>query len=267
MDEKFTQKMVDWLNQPAHERDIVAGATLLLRLNRNRVLYANILRRPDKYGDKVEYELRKHLQIRLDGKTLADVVKMEREVMPRVDATLKEAPVISTDAELPAGTVARGKRHDHDSLPKEIQALWDDNYINWRKVKELHERLKGMAAAPPCDRYEFLKLMDETDRKYRENLERYDGYVAGQQPMAAAADDSADNQALQKDKARINAARKSISKWKGVLVKAYGKGDGAKCEEAQSKIIAAVADLRAAGGELGVKVATELRELGVSLED
>ena len=266
MDNNFTQKMQDWLNQPAHERDIVAGATMLLQLNHNRVLYTNIVRRPERFADKVEYELRKHLKIRLDGLTVADVVKMEREVMPRVEQTLKDALVISTDAELPQGTIARGKRLDHDRLPAEIQALWDGNIENYHKVRDLHHRLKEMEAAPPCDRYEYLKLLDEADRKYRENLAKYDGFVIGQEPATVVADNTADAQAPEKDKARINAARKSISKWKAALVKAYGDGDGEKCTEALSKISAAIADLRAAGGALGAKVSAELLQLGVDLE-
>jgi len=266
MDDKFTQKIQDWLNTPPMERDIMAGATMLLQMNRNRVLYANITRRPDRFGDKLEYELRKHLRIRLDGMTLADVVKMEREVMPRVEQTLKDAPVITTDAELPQGTIARGKRPDHDQLPVEIQALWDGNIENYHKVRDLHHRLKEMEAAPPCDRYEYLKLLDEADRKYRENLARYDGFVLGQEPATVVADNTADDQAPEKDKARINAARKSISKWKAALVKAYGDGDGEKGTEALSKISAAIADLRAAGGALGAKVSAELLQLGVDLE-
>lgn len=266
MDDKLTKKIQDWLNTPAGERDIIAGATMLLQLNRNRVMHANIVRRPERFAEKVEYELRKHLKIRLDGLTLADVVKMEREVVPRVEETLQEAPVISTDAELPEGAVARGRRPDHDDLPAEIQALWDNNIENYHKVRDLHHQLKEMEAAPPCDRYEYLKLLDEADRKYRENLARYDGFVLGQEPAPAEADNTADDQAPEKDKARINAARKSISKWKGELVKAYGEGDGPKCDEAKGKILAAVAELRAAGGTLGAKVSAELLQLGIEIE-
>lgn len=238
---------------------------MLLQLNRNRVMHANIVRRPERFAEKVEYELRKHLKIRLDGLTLADVVKMEREVVPRVEETLQEAPVISTDAELPEGAVARGRRPDHYDLPAEIQALWDNNIENYHKVRDLHHQLKEMEAAPPCDRYEYLKLLDEADKKYRENLAKYDGFVPGQEPATVVADNTADDQGPERDKARINAARKSISKWKAALVKAYGDGDGEKCGEAMSKITAAIADLRAAGGTLGAKVTAELLQLGVEV--
>lgn len=239
---------------------------MLLQLNHNRTLHANIVRRPERFADKVEYELRKHLKIRLDGLTVADVVKMGREVMPRVEETLHQIPVISTDAELPDGTVALGRRQDHEQLPAEIQALWDGNIENYHKVRDLHHRLKEMEAAPPCDRYEYLKLLDEADRKYRENLAKYDGFVLGQEPAPAEADNTADDQAPSRDKARINAARKSISKWKAALVKAYGEGDGAKCEEAKGKIVAAVAELRAAGGTLGAKVSADLSQLGIEVK-
>ena len=266
MDEKLTKNIQDWLATPAQDRDIDEGATMLLKLNRNRTLYNNIVRRPERFAGKLEYELRKHLKIRLDGLTVADVARMGREVMPRVEETLHEVPVISTDAELPEGTVARGRRPDHEQLPAEIQALWDGNIENYHKVRDLHHRLKEMEAAPPCDRYEFLKLLDEADRRYRENLARYDGFVFGQEPATVVADNTADDQAPEKDKARINAARKSISKWKAALVKAYGDGDGEKCTEALSKISAAIADLRAASGALGAKVSAELLQLGVDLE-
>lgn len=266
MDDKFTQKIQDWLATPADQRDILAGATMLLQLNHNRTLHANIVRRPERFAGKVEYELRKHLKIRLDGLTVADVVKMGREVMPRVEETLHQVPVISTDAELPEGTVALGRRQDHEQLPAEIQALWDGNIENYHKVRDLHHRLKEMEAAPPCDRYEFLKLLDEADRKYRENLAKYDGFVLGQEPATVVADNAADDQAPVMDKARINAARKSISKWKAALVKAYGEGDGAKCEEAKGKIVAAVAELRAAGGTLGAKVSADLSQLGIEVK-
>lgn len=236
---------------------------MLLQLNHNRTLHANIVRRPERFAGKVEYELRKHLKIRLDGLTVADVAKMGREVMPRVEETLHQVPVISTDAELPEGTVARGRRPDHEQLPAEIQALWDGNIENFHKVRDLHHRLKEMEAAPPCDRYEYLKMLDEADRKYRENLARYDGFVIGQEPVADASDNAAEDQAPKRDKARIDAARKSISKWKKILA----GDDQSRQEEAKSKVLAAVTELRAAGGTLGDKVSAELRELGLALEE
>ena len=36
-----------------------------------------------------------------------------------------------------------------------------------------------MESAPACDRYEYLKLLDEADKKYRANLQAYDDYKPG----------------------------------------------------------------------------------------
>lgn len=65
---KINAKIQAYLDTPPSERDVVAGATLLLSLNSNKILFQNVVRKPEKFADKVEYELRKHLKIRLDGK-------------------------------------------------------------------------------------------------------------------------------------------------------------------------------------------------------
>ena len=86
MDQKLTKQIQDWLNAMPDQQDIVKGATMLLQLNRNRILYQNILRNPVKLKGKLVYELQKHLNIRLDGLTVQDVKvmddKVRREVLP-----------------------------------------------------------------------------------------------------------------------------------------------------------------------------------------
>lgn len=66
MDNKLTEKIQDYLNQSPAERNVVEGATMLLSLNRNRIFFQNVVRKPEKYADKVTYELNKYLTIRLD---------------------------------------------------------------------------------------------------------------------------------------------------------------------------------------------------------
>lgn len=129
MDEKLTEKIQAYLETTPEKRNIVEGATILLSLNRNRIFFQNVVRKPEKFADKVAYELRKHLNIRLERKTIADVVAMNKTVIPQAQVTIaKGAPVISTDDDFPQeGVVARGKRADHDQLPDEIKALWDES--------------------------------------------------------------------------------------------------------------------------------------------
>lgn len=181
MDDKLTKKIQDYLEQTPQNRNVVDGATLLLSLNRNRIFFQSVVRKPEKYADKVAYELTKHLRIRLDQQTVADIIILNKETLPRVQEVLaKGAPVISTDDDSPqSGTVARGKRADHEELPDEIKTLWDECAELWFKIKELFEQLKGMEKSAPCDRYEYLLQLDEADKKYRANMQVYDEYKPG----------------------------------------------------------------------------------------
>ena len=177
LDDKFTAAMQSWLNSTGENRDLQAGAELLLRLNRNRWMYQQILRTGN--FSKLEYELKKHLKIRLDGMTMQEIVEMERDVIPSAKQTLEDhAPTISTDAENPQPQFA-GKRADHDTLPDEIKELYEKNGDIYFKLKQTFETLKQMHDAQPCDRYEYLKVLSEHDKQYRENWAAYDSYVPG----------------------------------------------------------------------------------------
>ncbi len=262
MDHNFTAQLANWLNSPRDQRDIAAGALMLLRLNNNRFLYANILRRPDKFADKLEYELRKHLRIRLDGLTRDDVMRLESQVIPAAEKTLATPPaVISTDDELPEAKMATGRRADHDSLPPAVQALWDNNLQLYKTIKNVFEQLKTMERAEPCDRYEYLKILDEADKKYRANLERYDHYVIGSEPVAAATDNTNSDEAQRK----INAARKTLTKYKKILAKANISDE--RATTARQKIISCIDTIRENGGVIGAAVTAELKKLGIVIDD
>ncbi len=241
---------------------------MLLRLNNNRFLYANILRRPDKFEDKLVYELRKHLRIRLDGLTRDDVLRLENQVIPTAQKTLAAPPAaISTDDELPEAKVARGRRADHDALPAEVQALYDDNLQLYKTIKNVFEQLKAMEQAEPCDRYEYLKILYDADRRYRDNLARYDAYVnTGAPASSPAVQEEPDKAAVADDSARkINAARKTLSKYKKILAECHGDDD--KADTAKSKILDCVAAIRNAGGTVGAAVTDDLMKLGINVND
>lgn len=216
VDEKFTKQIQEWLATPDSDKDIPAGASLLLRMNRNRILYTNILARPQKMLPKLKYELNKHLKYRIDNKTLEDVVNMNRTVIPSAEEILKSAPVIDAEKEAPQdAAVAKGKREDHDSLPNGIKQLWDDNIEIFYKIKQLFETLKTMESKQPCDRYEYLKQLDELDKKYRANMYAYDSFTASDS-IPAHVDDPDDKDPADLVK-KINAARKYLSENKSKL--------------------------------------------------
>ena len=125
MDRKLTEKIQAYLQTEPAKRNVVEGATLLLSLNRNRILFQNVVKRPEKFADKVEYELKKHLQIRLDDKTMSEVAAMDATVVPFAENTLNKRLMLASDKaddidvpeELEVAIRHAGKRTDHDELP------------------------------------------------------------------------------------------------------------------------------------------------------
>ena len=155
MDQKLTKQIQDWLNAMPDQQDIVKGATMLLQLNRNRILYQNILRNPVKLKGKLVYELQKHLNIRLDGLTVQDVKvmddKVRREVLPTVARESAKVGATPDDR--------KGWRKDHEQLPAAVQQLFYDAHAKMVEMRSIHERLKLMENDRPCDRYPYLKQL------------------------------------------------------------------------------------------------------------
>lgn len=267
IDETLTKEIQEWLATPDSQKDIPAGAILLLRINRNRIFYTNVLARPQKFLSKLKYELQKHLKYRLDHKTLDDVVKMNREVIPAAAETLKtvlDDPVIDSEQDLPQdGTIVKGKRSDHEQLPPDIQQLWTDCADLYFRIKQLFETLKTMEKAQPCDRYEYLKQLDELDKKYRQNMDVYDHYVIGQNPDDPPAKASDDDPKVLINK--INASRKYLSENKAKLAE-LKDSDPDKYTKLLAKVQERYDFLMAQGQNLEAEQTAALQALGVVTE-
>ena len=218
MDHKLTQDIYKYLNTSADQRDVVVGASLLLKLNRNRILFQNACKRPQKFAARIEYELQKFLNMRIDSKTVADVVEMDKTVLPSAAYVLSEgAPVISTDDDSPlSGEKVLGRRVDHDELPEEIQNIWTYNGSLFFKIKALFEQLKAMNDAPACDRYELLKQLSEADKTYREGMATYDNYQLGDELPSVSKKEAQAEEPADITK-KVNAARKYLSENKKKL--------------------------------------------------
>ncbi len=280
-----------WLDTPKAERDLNAGATMMFQLNHNRALYNSALQRPERFADKVEYELKKFLKIRLADMSVAEVVELEKKVMPAVDKIVNE-PVIDTSDEWPEATVAKGKRADHDLLPPEIQKLWDDNGRRYRAMNLLFNELKAMSDLEPCDRFAKLQVLAKTEQAYREALAAYDGFVLSADEPASAPpaptpekpqdeflvpdgseeseeDSSApddvfpDPEDKAKTEAKINAARKTISKYRKRLSEIQGEPD--QRAVSLEKIQNALYVLRDAGAGIAEETAAELASYGLDV--
>ncbi len=177
---ELTPKIKEWLAADPDKRDLKAGAELLLRITRNRILYANIMRNPVAKASLLEYHLQKILKNRLIDTTHEEVKLM----MGQVDA-ISTARGLSASARTP---FQNGKRADHDELPDEVKQLYVENAEIMRRMREAHTRLRLInpqnSTCPDSDRYPLAKAIIEYDRRYRDNWNVYDHYVKGT-PMAA----------------------------------------------------------------------------------
>lgn len=255
LDERLTKDIQQWLDSPQEQRSLEKGAEMLLRLNRNRYMNAQILRRAN--FAKLEYELRKHLKIRLEGLTASEVARMEQESLPKIEQSLLDGkPVIDADADQSEGNFI-GKRADHGQLPPEIQALYERNGEIYFKMKQIFETLKGMENATPCDRHELLLLLVELDKEYRSNWNAYDAWSADD---AANADTSAHHQAPTPN--QLQAARKYLSENKPKLAEAEGEAAKTLRDKMQQRVCLLIS----AGQSFDPTYKAELEALGLCFD-
>lgn len=261
IDDKLTNDMQSWLNTEPAKRDLLKGADMVLKLTRNRILFQNISRNPQKFASKIEYELKKYLVIRLDRKTIQDVVKMDKELVPAVAETLAAfQPEISSDDDTPQeAVIAKGKRADHDSLPEDIRRLWEDNKDIYFRLKQTFETLKTMKDALPCDRYEYLKQLEELDTKYQDNMYRYDHF----NPAGSAEGESPEDPAEIAKK--VSAARGYLSDNKKKLAELKEAGEQDKFDKLLAKVQQKYDFLVSTGNNVSDDQVNALRELGLKV--
>ena len=182
-DNKFTQRLQEFMNKPDSEKDWAEGAILLLQLTGNQIMYRNISVNPKGKAEFIKGTLQKHLNFRLAQLTHDEVNQMQAQVDEIVTKVIKPADQ-SNFAEFKAG-----KRPDHDSLPDSIQALYTENLNIVHKMRELHLRLRTLSTeSTTCtdsDRYPFLKELITLDKQLRSNWETYDHYVLESSPVIA----------------------------------------------------------------------------------
>lgn len=255
LDEKFTKDLQQYLTTPRDERDYERGALLLLQLNRNRFMHARLLRR--KNWDKLEYELKKHLNIRLEGLTTREVQEMEKRELPRIRLSMEaRRPILSTDKDFTGGTY-KGLREDHDNLPAEVQALYERNADLYFKMKQTFETLKTMEDQTACDRHELLTILVGLDKEYRQNWNAYDTFGnEAADPASETGEAEAQTTATPK---QVNAARKYLSQNKTKVATLEGEA----AETLLAKMQQRVNLLLSAGQTFAKEQQEELAALGL----
>ena len=255
LDEKFTKELQQYLSSPREERDYERGALLLLQLNRNRFMHAQLLRR--KNWDKLEYELKKHLNIRLEGLTTREVQEMEKRELPRIRLSMEaRRPILSTDKDFTGGTY-KGRREDHDNLPAEVQALYERNADLYFKMKQTFETLKTMEDQTACDRHELLTILVGLDKEYRQNWNAYDTF--GNEAADPASETGEAEAQTTATPQQVNAARKYLSQNKTKVATLEGEA----AETLLAKMQQRVNLLLSAGQTFAKEQQEELAALGL----
>lgn len=179
--QELTPKVKEWLSKEPDKRSIEEGAELLLRINHNRILYANIMRNPARYASRLEYEMKKILRFREENVSREDV----QMIVQKAEA-IAESHGISQPEARPV--FRYGKRADHDELPPEVQRLYTDNDQIRLRMRDVHTKMRLISESPaPCkdpDRKMFAEELIRLDRQYRDNWNLYDHYVKGT-PLSA----------------------------------------------------------------------------------
>lgn len=227
----IVNKIQQWLNDPenvTNEKRFQEGTLLLLSLTRNKyqVNYLNKGWKSNIQKSRLIYELQKHLRIKLSGVTLQQIEDMKPEVerIGREIAEISNAescaktkescqekdivPIANEMGTKPSAPL-RGKRPDHDMLPKHIQALYVETHNILVKERALHERLKLMEDAKPCDRHEFVTMLINLDKKRHMDWEEYDSYVIGSEPIGPKEFDIKDPSPIQT--VTVNPAADAVS--------------------------------------------------------
>ena len=255
LDDKFTKDLQQYLTTPRDERDYERGALLLLQLNRNRFMHAHLVRR--KNWDKLEYELKKHLNIRLVGLTSREVQEMEKRELPRIRLSMEaRRPILSTDKDFTGGTY-KGRREDPDNLPAEVQARYERNAALYFKMKQTFETLKTMEDQTACDRHELLTILVGLDKEYRQNWNAYDTF--GNEAADPASETGEAEAQTTATPQQVNAARKYLSQNKTKVATLEGEA----AETLLAKMQQPVNLLHSAGQTFAKEQQEELAALGL----
>lgn len=242
---------------PEKEIDLEKGALLLLRFNKNRILYDNITKR--KLFAKLKYEAGKtfalncaRLGVNPDSFKDDPTVEMEEQE--------KRFQAIPSVEELEK---TRGIRADHDALPENIRQLFTQNSELYLRMRKLHEALKTMDGAKACDRFPYVKEFLELDDVVVKNWEMYDAYKPENETNADV-DKEVTNTTQLIDAKRISANRKYISDNKEKLAKLLAE-QSPKAEELREKIQLRVSELLTAGAGISDDQLSELAKLGINV--
>jgi len=266
---ELTEKIKEILDTPNDQVDVEAGALVLLKVSRKKILFNNIIKKRN--IERLKHELQKIYNYRVKSETAEDVKNLDKKVLPILSDTLPKNEVIEKSE-------TKGKREDHDLLPDEIKAMYLENLNIFPRMRKLHEQLKLMGDAKPCDRYPYLKELVDLDTKLRDNWNAYDAHPkqetkapdvippVDENPEADKAPDilPEGEEAPAIDAKKISAARKYLSDNKTKLQELRELEDKTKYDALLAKMQERLSLLIRANAGVSDEYLNELKELGLS---
>lgn len=286
-DPKFTEKLKKWFDCEHTDANIREGALLLLQMNNNRHLYQLINFDPQGKLELLKYELQKHLNYRIEGMTIDDVRNYDKAVTPVLQTAIDKTseadqiakqlaphlPVVESenlDSIVPSAIVAKGKRADHDQLPDNIQAIWENNCDLWKKIKEHFEACKAYDMS--CDRYEGLHAADEDFKRMLLTLkEEYYAYKQAMDVYDHAQPGDAEKQPAEEQpeaaitSKQIGNARSYITKNLDQLIGFMEAGNTDKADALRAKVNERVQLLITAKAEITADTIAKLQQAGITV--
>ena len=248
---------------PEKEINLEKAALLLLRFNKNRILYNNITKR--KLFAKLKYEAGKTFdlfcaRLGINPDNFKDDPTAE---MAEQEKRFQSIPLIE---ELEK---TRGIRSDHDTLPENIRQLFTQNSELFLRMRKLHEALKTMDGAKPCDRFPYIKEFLELDDTVVKNWEMYDAYKLETEINTDGDKNVTVNKMMTEttqniDAKRISANRKYISDNKEKLAKLSAE-NSPKAEALRVKMQERVTELLTANAGMSDEQLTDLAKLGINV--
>ena len=266
-DKKLTEEIQSIVqSQNVTTEQLIQGVNILHRIAPSNMVYMRwqqlVASRSLYLKEHILAELNKHLKYRLDDLTRSEVHSLDIKVQQNVNETLTANHT--------------GKREDHDSLPPEIQALWDDNAVIYKRIKDKFEECKSLNDKPACDRYEVLKILAELDDKYRAQMKAYDSYVINSDNTEGDTQDTQEDAKDERDITKeIGAARtyisKNITKLESLVAAAalpdVDSAIIAKRDELQEKIRQRVAFLVESKAVMGDAITERLNNVGIGTNE
>lgn len=218
-EKSYIDQVNDWLNDDPSTRSLETGALLMLQGNKNRILHQNVVLR--KNINKIVYELEK-------------IVGSKRVFPEPVDEAVQQLevnlPMTIAGIESVLSGESKGKRADHDTLPTEIQGLYDQNREIYPQLRAIHERLKVLNDIGSAkDRLPYLTQLLQLDEQLRNNWKSYDEFDANAPVIVEPDKKLPEGEKI--DAKRVSANRKYLSDNKTKLPLLISEGKTEKAEK------------------------------------